>query len=595
MTRTDPFTTELIRHRLSAITDEMSLRIVRTAISDGIKGLMDFSTAICDRSGRVVVQGLNLPLHLGAVPDAMEAFLRAFGASIQPGDVYLLNDPYSGGMHLPDIFVCRPLFDQNVHAGFAVAIAHHADVGGRVPGSSAADSAEIFAEGLRLPPLRLDSAGVRNETLETIIQANVRLPQILLADLQSQVTACRIAEKRYRECCTEFGAELMRQTTTEIMADAEARTRAAISTLPDGVYSAEDFVDDAGIDHRPVRIRVSITIAGDQILIDFDGSDRQVNGAINATLSFTKSATYLAIKSITPPDIPCNDGFMRAVGVTAPAGTVVNLAPPAACAARGVTGYRTADVVFRALADAVPERVPAAGEGGNSGIRLAGYTSKGDPFYLMDAIVGCWGGRPGKDGIEGIAPLAINIANTPVEVLEAEHPMRIEAYGFVPDSGGAGEYRGGLALMRDIKLLEASATLSIRSDRRRFRPFGLHGGQDGSPSWNIVNPTPDGGDVIPTMYTGTLKRGDVIRHVTAGGGGWGNPRRRDPSRVLENVLDDKVSLKYARREYAVVIDPITKTVDYKATTALRESREARSSGRNGSHEPEEERHDTPSE
>lgn len=587
MNRLDPFTVEVIRHRLSAITDEMSLRVVRTAMSVGIKSLMDFSTAICDRSGQVVVQGLNLPLHLGAVPDAMEAFLRVFGETIQPDDVYLLNDPYSGGMHLPDIFVARPLFDRNVRVGFAVAIAHHTDVGGRVPGSSAADSSEIYAEGLRLPPLRLDSAGVRNETLETIIRANVRLPQTLFADLQAQVTACRIAEERFQDLCAEYGAKQVARATAEIIDDAEARTRAAIAALPDGVYAAEDFVDDAGIDLNPVRICVSITIDGDQILADFDGTDRQVNGAINATLSFTKSATYLAIKSITPPDIPCNQGFMKAVSVTAPPGTVVNLAPPAACAARGVTGYRTADVVFRALADAVPERVPAAGEGGNSGIRLAGYTSKGVPFYLMDAVVGSWGGRPGKDGVEGIAPLAINIANTPVEVLEAEHPMRIEAYGFVPDSGGAGEYRGGLALMRDIKLLEASATLSIRSDRRRFRPYGLHGGKEGSPSWNVLNPTPDGGEVIPTKYTGSMKKGDVIRHITAGGGGWGDPRRRDPERVLENVLDDKLTVEYARREYGVIIDPITKTVDEEATKTLRETLEnqpsAASTGGGGDH------------
>ena len=210
----------------------------------------------------------------------------------------------------------------------------------------------------------------------------------------------------------------------------------------------------------------------------------------------------------------------------------------------------------------------------------------------MDAIVGCWGGRPGKDGIEGIAPLAINIANTPVEVLEAEHPMRVEAYGFVSDSGGAGEYRGGLALMRDIKLLEATATLSIRSDRRRFRPYGLHGGQDGSPSWNILNPASDGGEVIPTKYTGTMKKGDVIRHVTAGGGGWGDPRRRDPARVLENFLDEKISLDYARREYSVVIDPITRTVDNEATKVLRESHETQATGRGGHHGQWEERNET---
>ena len=571
MSRLDPFTVELMSHRLSAITDEMSLRVVRTAMSVGIKSLMDFSTAICNRSGQVIVQGLNLPLHLGAVPDAMETFLREFGDSIQPDDVYLLNDPYSGGMHLPDIFVARPLFYRNAHAGFAVVVAHHTDVGGRVPGSSAADSSEIYAEGLRLPPLRLDNGGVRNDTLEKIIRANVRLPRILFADLQAQVTACRIAEERYRDFCAEFGAKGVERATAEIIDNAETRTRAAIAALPDGVYTAEDFVDDAGIGRNPVRLRVSITIDGDKILASFDGTDRQVDGAINATLSFTKSATYLAIKSITPPDIPCNQGFMDAISVTAPPGTVVNLVPPAACAARGVTGYRTADVVFRARAKVVPERVPAAGEGGNSGIRLAGYTSKGDPFFLMDAVVGSWGGRPGKDGVEGIAPLAINIANTPVEVLEAEHPMRVEAYGFVPDSGGAGEYRGGLALKRDIKLLEESATLSIRSDRRRFRPYGLSGGQEGSPSWNILNPTADGGEIIPTKYTGNMKKGDVIRHITAGGGGWGDPLRRDLDRVLENVLDEKLTETYVRKEYGVIIDSAKRTVDVEATKTLRET------------------------
>lgn len=566
--RIDSISLDLLQSQLASITDDMSMVVVRTAYSAGLKNVMDFSTAICDDAGQMLIQGLSLPLHLGSIPDAMAAALDAFEHDLHRGDVVLLNDPFRGGMHLPDLFVFRPLFAGGRRVAFAVVVAHHTDVGGHVPGSSGADSRDIYSEGLRLPPVKISSRGRPNRFLLDIISANVRLPGKLLADLRAQEAACRIAEARYAKLIDAYGLPELTRLQRALLDRTERATRAAIDKVPRGTYSAVDFIDDGGIDPDPVRIQVTVKVDTGSIHADFTGSAPQVQGAINATLSFTKSATYLAIKSAIASHVPNNAGFFRAIKVTAPPGTVVNLAPPAACAARGVTGYRVADVIFRALAAAVPDRVPAAGEGGNSGVRISGYDSERRAFYLMDAIVGAWGGRPGRDGIDGVTPIAVNISNVPIETLEVESPIRAERYEFAQNTGGPGKFRGGLSIVRELRLLEAEATLSIRSDRRRFLPYGLAGGGSGTPSTNVLNPGPRQ-QTLPSKVTARMRKGDVIRHVTAGAGGWGNPLERDPTAVLRDVMDDKISRTYARREYGVVIDGRRSAVDIAATRRMR--------------------------
>jgi N-methylhydantoinase B len=566
----DPIELDLLQSKLASITDDMSMVVVRTAYSAGLKNVMDFSTAICDEKGQMLVQGLSLPLHLGSIPDAIASVLDTFGDDLDPGDVVLLNDPYRGGMHLPDLFVFHPIFANRRRVAFAIVVAHHTDVGGHVPGSSGADSRDIYAEGLRLPPLKISARGRPNRFVLDIIAANVRMPGKLLADLSAQEAACRIAQSSYLKLISAYRLPELIRLQTALLNRTERATRRAIGQVPAGTYSAVDFIDDAGIDAEPVRIEVRLVIGERRIHADFTGSAQQVQGAINATLSFTKSATYLAIKSAVAPSVPNNAGFFRPIKVTAPPGTVVNLLPPAACAARGVTGYRVADVVFRALAGAVPDRVPAAGEGGNSGVRISGYDPQRRPFYLMDAIVGAWGGRPARDGIDGVTPIAVNISNVPIETLEAESPIRAERYEFAPNTGGPGKHRGGLSIVRELRLLEAEATLSIRSDRRRFLPYGLEGGRPGTPSVNILNPGPHQ-KTLPSKVTARMRRGDVIRHVTAGAGGWGDPLDREPDAVLRDVLDEKITPAYARREYGVMLEPGRRAVAVAATQQLRKA------------------------
>jgi N-methylhydantoinase B len=569
----DPITFELIKNSMGSIVDEMALIVVRTAYSGVLKDVLDFSTAFCDARGQMVAQGLTLPLHLGSIPDAMEAVLAKYGDDLQPGDVYILNDPFEGGMHLPDIFLFKPVFVDGKLMGFPATVCHHTDVGGRVAGSNASDSTEIYAEGLRIAPLKLYDRGQPNTTLFTMIERNVRVPQKVLGDLRAQLSACHVAERQFVKLVRRYGAETLERYLTELLDYSERLTRAEIAALPDGVYTFEDWIDDDGIDDRPIPLRVTVTVQGDELICDFTGSSPQVKGAINATLSFTKAAVYAVLKYVLGADIPNNAGFFRPIKVIAPPGTIANCVLPAACAARGLTGFRLGDLMFGAMAQIIPERAMAAGEGGNTGVSIGGYDAERRPFIFVEFVCSAWGGRTNKDGIDGNANPFGNIANTPAEVCEAEHPVTIERYEFVPDSGGPGKYRGGLTTRREYRLTEEEALLQVRSDRRRFRPYGLNGGQPGTPSQSWL--LRDGvRHELPSKVTMTMKRGDIFQHVQPGSGGYGDPFERDPERVLDDVRNEKVSLEAARRDYGVAIDPKTWTVDVAETARLRGQRAA---------------------
>jgi N-methylhydantoinase B len=455
VTRTpfDPITFELIKNTFGSIVDEMALVIVRTAYSGVVKDVMDFSTALCDAEGRMIAQGLTIPLHLGSIPDAMMAILAKYEGDVHPGDVYVLNDPFEGGMHLPDIFVLKPVFLEGRLVGFAATVTHHTDVGGRVAGSNASDSTEIYAEGLRIPPLRLYERGRPNDTLFSVIEKNVRVPVKVLGDFRAQLSACYVAEQRYLALFERYGAETVGRYTEELYDYSERMTRAEIATLPDGEYAFEDWIDGDGLDERPIPLRVKITITGDGLACDFTGSSPQVRGALNATMSFTKAAVYGAIKYVLGADIPNNAGFFRPIRVIAPPGTILNAVLPAACAARGLTGLRTADLMFGALAQIVPRRAMAASEGGPTGVSIGGYHADRTPFVFVEFISSGWGGRSHKDGIDGISTPISNNSNTPAEVSEVEYPVAIDCYEFAPDSGGPGRFRGCLGVQRAYRLL----------------------------------------------------------------------------------------------------------------------------------------------
>jgi N-methylhydantoinase B len=549
----------------------MAYTVIRTARSEIIKDVMDYSAALCDAEGRMIAQAKTIAQHLGAVPDAMQSVRAQFDGDLHPGDVVIMNDPYDGGMHLPDVFMFMPVFDGDGLAAFAVVIGHQTDMGGRVPGSNASDSTEIYQEGLRLPAVKFYERGVRSRTLARIIEKNVRVPERVLGDLGAQYAACKVGEREYLKLRRRYGAATTRAYQEALLDYAERLTRAEIRRWPKGRFTFTDHLDDDGFSDAPIPLTVAITVHDDHLTCDFTGSAPQVRGALNSTLSFTKSCTYLSVRSILRVDVPNNAGVFRAIDVVAPEGTILNPRLPGACAARALTGYRLLDVMLGALAQIVPDRVPAAGEGGNTVLSIGGLTPARKPFVIVDMICGAWGGRPDKDGVDAITNPSQNMSNTPVEILESQHPIRIDEYSLVADSGGPGRYRGGLGLRRQYTLLNPEATLQLRSDRMKFLPYGLAGGKPSRPTRNVLV-RHGTAEAMPGKFAVVLHAGDTIRHEQPGGGGFGDPCTRDPEAVAADVRNEKVSLEHARAEYGVVLDPRTLKVDDDATRALRRAR-----------------------
>ncbi len=539
---------ESLRIELQGLADEVALRFARSSFSPVIRDYLDFSTAICAADGRMLAQGFSLPLHLGAIPRAMRTVLAAYPDGLADGDVAVFNDPYAGGMHLPDIFMVAPAYAGHTLVGHVVVVAHHADIGGRVPGGSGADSTEIFAEGLRLPPVLLRRAGVLDEQVAAIVKANVRLPDVVWSDLEAQLAGCLIGTRGLAALVTAHGATAFDEQCERLLAYSEQRVRAVLSSWPEGVYEFIDYEDHDGISDTRVPLRVRVEIGDGRIGFDFTGTSPQVRGAINATLSFTESACYAAVRALCGEEIPVNEGFFSAITVSAPEGTVVNARFPAAVAARGVIGYRLIEVIFGALAEALPGQVPAAGDGGISGIRLGGRRADGSRFQINDLMCGTWGARPGQDGLEGAATMAANVANRSIEISERDDPIRIHAYGFVPDSAGDGRWRGGVALRRVLEFLEDEATLQIRTHRHTTPPYGLAGGSPGQPSQTYL--IRDGRrELLPAKVVLPIRRGDRVEHVTAAGGGYGSPLDRDPASVAADVASGKITPARAAEVY----------------------------------------------
>lgn len=568
----DPITFAVIKSGLDSIADDMAYTVVRIARSEIVKDVMDFSAAICAADGQMVAQAKTIAQHLGAIPQAMEAVLAKYGDDLHDGDVVIMNDPYHGGMHLPDIFMFVPLFYEHRRRAFAVVICHHTDVGGRVPGSNASDSTEIYQEGLRLPPLKLYQRGKLNETLETLIKINVRVPDRVWGDLSAQYAAAQVGKRGLDRLFQRYGADEVEAYMQELLDYAERLTRAEIRQWPKGTYRFTDHIDNDGFSDKPIPISVAITVREDgTLLVDYTGSSPQVKGALNSTLSFTHSLTYLSVRCVLGRDVPNNVGVFRCLEIKVPEASVLNPVMPGPCAARALTGYRVFDTMLGALAQIVPDRVPAAGEGGNSVICISGLRPNRKPFIIVDMICGAWGGRPDKDGLEAVTNASQNLSNMPVEVMEAEHPVRVEEYAFVPDSCGAGHWRGGIGLRRSYRILAPEALLQMRTDRVAFRPYGLAGGEPGGPSRNSIKID---GEVrpLPGKVTMTVPQGAVIVHDQAGGGGFGDPFTRDPELVLEDVKDGKITAEFARDRHGVVIT--AGRLDLEATQRLRQERVA---------------------
>lgn len=565
----DPISLEVIRNGLSSAADEMALVIMRSAYSPVVRDTMDFSTSICDKNGEVIAQGLTLAVQLGAFPDIMKYIIEE--KNISPGDVFLANDPYgSGGQHLPDIYVIKPIFYNNKLHGYAATMAHHCDVGGLTPGSVAMHATEVFQEGLRLPILKLYEQGRENQTLVKIIKSNTRQPVQVLGDLRAQISACKIGEKSFSKLIEKYGAEKLHLYFDKLHKLAEMQMRNEISAIPNGKYTYTDYIDGFGKSPIPLEVSVTVIIQDDEIIIDFSGTSEQVEAGINCPIAMARSASYCAIRCISEKDIPNCQGYMRPITITAPSGSLLNPILPAACGARGVMGYRVFDSIMGALSKIVPKKVIAGCEGGPSLFSIGGYHN-GKPFVLTEVLVGTWGARAELDGVEGISNPAANLSNQPIELLETELPLEIVRYGLVPDSGGAGKQRGGLAFVREFRVRTEKALLTVRSDRRDHPPYGFSSGKNGAPSMNYLDKGL-GEEILPTMPMEAieLKKGYTFRHHSAGGGGIGEAMKRDENLVLEDVLDEKVTPRAAEDEYGVIIDPQTLVINRQATLERRD-------------------------
>jgi N-methylhydantoinase B len=501
MTRLDPVTLQVMIGGLHAACEEMGAALIRSAYSANIKERHDCSTAIFDAGGELVMQAEHIPVHLGSMPDAVAAVVDF---DQRPGEAWILNDPYRGGTHLPDITLVSPVFAGGDLLGFAACRAHHADVGGPTPGSMPAGSTRLDEEGVTIPPTHAGPETLRE------LASRMRFPRQRLADLRAQAAANRVGALRLAELAERHGREHLRAGMEEILAYAERRTRAALAELPDGSYAAEDVLeDDASGAPRDVVLRVEATIRGDALSLDFTGTDPQVEGNLNCPLSVTKSAAFFAVRALTDPDAPPSAGAYRPIEVIAPRGCLLNARPPAAVAAGNVeTSSRVADLVISALGGARP--VPAQGQGTMNNLALAG-----EGFAYYETLGGGQGACPDADGPSAVHVAMSNTLNTPVEALESEFPLRVRELSLRRGSGGAGRHRGGEGIVRELEAL-APVRFSLITERRRHPPRGRDGGEDGAPGRNLRN-----GEALPGKAEGELAPGDTIRVETPGGGGHG--------------------------------------------------------------------------
>jgi len=469
---------------------------------------------------------------------------------------------------LPDIYIIKPVWRGASLVGYAATMAHHSDIGGIAPGSVAVHATEIFQEGLRLPLVKIVKAGREDAEIVDIILKNTRNPVQVLGDLRAQIAACRAGERGLLDLVARHGESGFVALVRDLHSSAEALMREAIRALPKGSAEFEDFIDGVGEAGAPIPIRVAISIAEDEITLDFTGTAAQVKASINAPVSMAYAISYCAVRGIAGADIPNVEGYTAPIKVIVPEGTILNPRLPAACGARGVVGYRAFDAVIGALAKLVPDRVFAPGEGGPTLISIGGEHG-GQPFVITEVLVGNWGGRATRDGLEGVSNPAANLSNQPVEIIEAELPIRIDRYELVADSGGPGRHRGGLAFRRDYRILAEEATMTIRSDRRVHRPFGIGGGEAGRGSMSHIV-AGDRKTLLPTMPFGAigLRNSEVLAHVSAGGGGYGDPYERLEEAVVEDVRDGKVTPEAAAEDYGVVI-AAGGSVDRRRTDELR--------------------------
>ena len=551
--RLDPVTLAVIWGALQSIAVEIGTTVHRTAYSEQAREGQDFSVAVFDRAGRMVAQGPYSPGHMGALSFAVKNALAAHpAATLEPGDAILLNDPLLGSGHFPDFFITQPAFHRDELIGFAVNILHHTDVGGQRPGSQGVVGIfDYFQEGLRIPPTRVWRAYREDAGVVGLIAANTRTPEKVLGDLRAQRSALRVGEQRLVELVERYGREMVFAAMDEILGRTEATMRAAIAGIPDGVYTFEDALDDSGPGTDPLRVFVTVTVDGERVTVDYDGSSPQTASGMNSYINYTRSYSYAAIKCLTDPYGPMNEGALAPITVRAPEGSFLNPRPPAGGGPRAIICYRTFEAVLGALAPALPGRVAAAASHFANPTFGGWDRARRRRFVAYELVLSGTGARATKDGCEGMS-WAFNASNIPVEAQEANQPIVVERFGLIRDSAGPGRFRGGCGVRRDLRFLADEGKLTNLSERHRIPPYGLFGGKPGRLARTIINPGADAG-IVHGKESRDFAYGDVISFAQSGAGGYGDPLEREPARVLEDVLDDYVSVRAARAEYGVVI------------------------------------------
>jgi len=566
----DPVRLEVIRNQLDGIAEEMEVALVRSAYSSIVKEGHDASTALFDASGEMIAQSTSLPAQLGLMGPAVRSILARFPVGeMAEGDVFILNDPYEGGSHIPDVSIVAPVVHDGTVVGLTASIAHHMDMGGKSPGSLPTDSTDVFQEGIRFPPLHLYRRGVPDEAVHAVLQRNVRIPETVLGDLRAQLAATHVGKTRFVALFDRYGADVVHAAVDELLRRGEAIARARIAQIPDGSYTFEDYLDNDGIDlDTRVAIRATVTVAGSELTIDFTGSSPQVRGPMNADTSAVHSAVYFVARAIVGGDAPRNGGVYRPVTLVLPPGTVVNPLSPAPVNARTQTMKRICDALLGALVPALPGQIPAAPSGLERVLIFGGIRpDTGARFVCSDLDTGGSGAGPDTDGVDIIRTDIGNTTNVPAESLELSYPLRVHRSAYREGSAGAGRRRGGLGHVKEIEALHGPLAFTIRENRHYTRPWGLYGGRPGALSVAEIHRRGGAVEPVPALGMYTLEAGDRVVCRCSGGAGYGDPLEREPELVLGDVLDRKVSVDEAREEYGVVVDD--DAVDRDGTDALR--------------------------
>jgi N-methylhydantoinase B len=547
----DPITVEVVRHKLDGIANEMQSTLLRSSFSAIVKEGLDASASLFTPDGTTLAQSCSIPIHLATLIPAVAAILKSYPLeTMRDGDAYILNDPYAGGTHLPDLAVVVPIFHRGTAIALGGAMTHHQDMGGISAGSVPTNATEIYQEGLRIPPLKLREAGVFNDTFVRMLRQNVRIPDTVIGDLNAQVAACTVASRRLDELAHRYGHNQLAAMFDELLLRSETMTREALRRIPPGTYRCVDYLDNDGIElDKPIRIEVAAIVADGTITFDLTGTSAQVRGPLNCVPSGSLAAACFAVRALTDPRVPTNGGCFRPIKLRLPEGSIVNPAEPAPVNARTATIKRITGCMIGALAPVLPGKVPASPAGELLVMAFGGRQRDGTRYVIGELVAGGSGASASRDGVDVIETDATNCMNLPVEAMEMEAPIRIHRTALRMDSGGAGEFRGGLGISREYEILEGEVSFSHRGERHFSAAGGLAGGGAGAMARSIIYRADGGEEVIRSKIVTTLHKGDRVLVETAGGGGYGPPQSRAPQRIDADVRNGKVSAEVALTTY----------------------------------------------